>query len=35
MEKVWPEMAEFVGGKDAINAFLKAAGKQPWTPPSK
>jgi TRAP-type C4-dicarboxylate transport system substrate-binding protein len=35
MEKVWPEMAEFVGGKEAINAFLKAAGKQPWNPPSK
>ncbi len=32
MEKVWPEMAEFVGGKDAINAFLQAAGKQPWNP---
>lgn len=32
MEKVWPEMADFVGGKDAINAFLKAAGKQPWNP---
>lgn len=30
--KVWPEMADFVGGKDAINAFLKAAGKQPWNP---
>ena len=30
LEKVWPEMADFVGGKDAINAFLKAAGKQPW-----
>lgn len=32
MENVWPEMADFVGGKDAINAFLKAAGKQPWNP---
>lgn len=32
MEKVWPEMASFVGGKEAINAFLKAAGKQPWNP---
>ena len=32
MEKVWPEMADFVGGKDAINEFLKAAGKQPWNP---
>lgn len=32
MEKVWPKMADFVGGKDAINAFLKAAGKQPWKP---
>jgi tripartite ATP-independent transporter DctP family solute receptor len=32
MEKVWPEMAEFVGGKEAINAFLKSAGKKPWNP---
>jgi TRAP-type C4-dicarboxylate transport system substrate-binding protein len=32
MEKVWPEMSDFVGGKDAINAFLKAAGKAPWKP---
>lgn len=32
MAKVWPEMADFVGGKDAINGFLKAAGKQPWNP---
>jgi len=32
MEKVWPQMAEFVGGKEAINAFLKAAGKKPWNP---
>lgn len=32
VEKVWPEMADFVGGKDAINAFLKAAGKAPWNP---
>ena len=30
IEKVWPEMAEFVGGKDAINEYLKACGKQPW-----
>lgn len=30
MEKVWPEMADFVGGKDAINAYLKACGKAPW-----
>lgn len=30
MEKVWPEMAEFVGGKDAINEYLKACGKAPW-----
>ena len=28
--KVWPEMAEFVGGKDAINAFLNACGKPSW-----
>ena len=32
MEKVWPAMADFVGGKEAINEFLKAAGKQPWNP---
>ena len=32
MEKVWPEMADFVGGKEAINEYLKAAGKQPWNP---
>lgn len=30
MEKVWPEMADFVGGKDAINEYLKACGKAPW-----
>lgn len=30
MEKVWPEMADFVGGKDAINAYLKPAGKPEW-----
>ena len=30
MEKVWPEMASFVGGKNAINAFLKACGKPAW-----
>lgn len=29
-EKVWPEMADFVGGKDIINAYLKACGKSPW-----
>ena len=27
MEKVWPEMMEFVGGRDAVNAYLKACGK--------
>ncbi|MDR2820619.1 MAG: TRAP transporter substrate-binding protein [Desulfovibrio sp.] len=32
MKIVWPEMSEFVGGKDAINEFLKAAGKAPWNP---
>ena len=31
IEKVWPEMADFVGGKDAINEYLKACGKQPGT----
>ncbi len=30
--KVWPEMADFVGGKDAINAFLKSFGKPEWKP---
>ena len=30
IEKVWPEMADFVGDKDAINEYLKACGKQPW-----
>lgn len=30
MEKVWPEMADFVGGQDAINAYLKAVGKPEW-----
>ena len=29
-DKVWPEMADFVGGKDAINEYLKAMGKAPW-----
>ncbi len=28
--KVWPQMADFVGGKDAINEYLKSCGKQPW-----
>lgn len=27
---VWPEMAAFVGGKDAINAYLKAINKPEW-----
>lgn len=30
IEVVWPEMAEFVGGKDAINRFLKACNKPEW-----
>lgn len=30
LEKVWPEMSDFVGGKNAINEYLKAMGKQPW-----
>lgn len=30
MSKVWPEMAEFCGGKDAINAYLKSFGKAEW-----
>ncbi len=31
MEKVWPEMAEFVGGEDTINEYLKSFGKPAWT----
>lgn len=27
---VWPEMADFVGGKAAINAYLKTFGKPEW-----
>lgn len=30
VEKVWPEMADFVGGKDVINEYLKACGKEAW-----
>ena len=30
MEKVWPEMADFVGGKETINAYLKVCGKPLW-----
>ena len=30
VEKVWPEMANFVGGKEVINAYLKACGKPSW-----
>jgi len=29
-DKVWPEMADFVGGKDAINKYLRACGKPEW-----
>ncbi|MFV0347737.1 MAG: TRAP transporter substrate-binding protein [Halodesulfovibrio sp.] len=32
VNKVWPEMADFVGGKKAINAFLKSFGKPEWNP---
>lgn len=32
VSKVWPEMAEFVGGKDAINEFLRSFGKPEWKP---
>jgi tripartite ATP-independent transporter DctP family solute receptor len=32
LEKVWPEMESFVGGRDVINAYLRAAGKAPWKP---
>ena len=30
MEKVWPEMADFVGGKETINAYLKASATGNW-----
>ncbi len=30
LQKVWPQVASEVGGKDAINNYLKAMGKQPW-----
>ncbi len=30
LAKVWPEMADFVGGKKAINEYLKAIGKPEW-----
>lgn len=30
ISRVWPEMAEFVGGKNAINAYLKTFGKPEW-----
>jgi len=29
-EIVWPKMADFVGGADTINAYLKAAGRPEW-----
>lgn len=32
LQKVWPEVANDVGGKDAINEYLKAMGKAPWEP---
>lgn len=30
LQKVWPEMAKEVGGKEAINNYLEAMGKKPW-----
>ncbi|WP_294624596.1 TRAP transporter substrate-binding protein [uncultured Bilophila sp.] len=33
VSRVWPEMEAFVGGREAINAFLAAIGKEPWVPP--
>lgn len=30
MSTVWPEMEAFVGGKTAINAYMKSFGKQEW-----
>lgn len=32
LQKVWPEMANEVGGKDAINDYLKAMKKPEWQP---
>ncbi len=32
ISKVWPAMADFVGGKEAINQFLTASGKSTWNP---
>ncbi|MFV0423207.1 TRAP transporter substrate-binding protein [Oleidesulfovibrio sp.] len=32
ISKVWPEMADFVGGQDAINEFLAACNKPAWNP---
>ncbi len=29
-EKVWPEFADFLGGKKAINEYLKSVGKAAW-----
>ncbi len=31
-EIVWPEMMDFVGGKDVVNSYLKAMNKSPWEP---
>lgn len=30
IERVWPKMIDYVGGRHALNAFLQACGKQPW-----
>lgn len=30
VSRVWPEMEAFVGGREAINAFLAAIDKAPW-----
>lgn len=32
MEEVWPKLADFVGGKDTINAYLASFGKPEWKP---
>lgn len=29
VEKVWPQMEEFIGGRDCLNAYLVALGKKP------
>ena len=32
LTRVWPRLADSMGGRRFINAFLQACGKRPWTP---